>query len=114
VESPTDTWRRFAIADSINPINNFDPLDCAPPDHEGAGECYTGKIDGQCIVHHTSRTGWRRGPPISPAICIQPCDDLVQPVAESFGRNANPDPDRKSEFRFPKGLVNRPHRATRR
>jgi hypothetical protein len=37
-------------------------------------------------------------PCIRTAIRVQPCVHLIEPVAESFGRNADPDPDRNPTF----------------
>ena len=65
--------------------------------------------------HHSPRLAcrWGRGPPISTTICVQPCVHLTESVAESFGRNADPDPDGKPEFGILKSLLDRPHGATR-
>jgi hypothetical protein len=38
-------------------------------------------------------------------IGVQPCAHLTEPVAESFGRNADPDPDRKLVFGFASGWL---------
>ena len=98
-----DAQCRLVIADPIHSIGNLDLLRRAPAGDKWARDRRVEEVDGKGIVHDASRTRRGRRPPIGPAICIQPCDDLVQPVAESFGRNANSDPDRKSEFGFPKG-----------
>jgi hypothetical protein len=50
-----------------------------------------------------------RGPPISTTIGVQPSVHLIEPVAESFGRNADPDPDRKPVFGVPNSLLRGSH-----
>jgi hypothetical protein len=113
VESRTDTWRRLVIPDLIDPIHNFNSLHRAPAGHEGARERRVREANREGIVHHASCARWGRDPPISTTICVQSCVHLTESVAESFGRNADPDPDGKPEFGILKGLLDRPHGATR-
>ena len=63
--------------------------------------------------HHASRARRGRGPPIGTTICVQPCVHLTESVAESFGRNADPDANWKPAFGVASGLLCRLHRATR-
>src|ERR1700719_396468 len=101
-----------SFPDLIDPIHNFNSLHRAPAGHEGARECRVREADREGIIHHASCARWGRGPPISTTICVQPCVHLTESVAESFGRNADPDPDGKPEFGILKGLLDRPHGAT--
>ena len=109
----TDPRRRLVIPDLIHPIHDLDPLHRAPAGHEGARERCIREADREGIIHHASCARWDRGPPISTTIGVQPCVHLIEAAAESFGRNADPDPDRKPVFGFPSGLLCRLHRATR-
>ena len=113
VEGRTDPWCRLVIPDLIDPIHDLHSLHRAPAGHEGARERRVREANREGIVHHASCARWGRGPPISTTICVQPCVHLTESVAESFGRNADPDPDGKPEFGILKGLLDRPHGATR-
>ena len=114
MEGRSDARRRLVIPDAIDPIHNLDPLHRAPTGHEGARERYIREADRDGIIHYASCARWGRGPPISPTIGVQPCVHLIEPVAESFGRNADPDPDRKPVFGLPSGLPRGSHKAARR
>src|SRR6516162_11062620 len=92
------------IPDLIYPTHNLDPLHCAPAGHEGARERCICEADREGIIHHASCARWGHGPSIRPTIGVQPCVHLIEPIAESFGRNADPDPDRKPVFGFASGL----------
>jgi hypothetical protein len=92
VESRTNPGRWLVIPDLIHAIHDLDPLHRAPTGHEGARERYIREADREGIIHHASCARWGRGPPIDTAICIEPCVHLIEAVAESFGRNADPDP----------------------
>jgi hypothetical protein len=114
VESRTDTWRRLVIPDLIDPIHNFNSLHRAPAGHEGARERRVREANREGIVHHASCARRGRGPPISTTICVQPCVHLTESAAESFGRNTDPDPDRKSALGIPSSLLCGSHEAARR
>jgi hypothetical protein len=58
VQSRTDPWRRLIVPDLIRAIHDLDPLHRAPAGHKGAGNRRFEEIDGQCVVHDTSRTRW--------------------------------------------------------
>ena len=113
MEDRSDARRRLAIPDAIYPIHNLDPLHRAPTGHEGARERYIREADRESIIHYASCARWGHGPSIRPTTGVQPCVHLIEPVAESFGRNADPDPDGNPEFDILKGLLDRPHGATR-
>jgi hypothetical protein len=114
VQSRTDPLRRLVIPDLIHAIDDLDPLHRAPAGHEGARKRCIREADREGIIHHASCARWDQGPPISPTIGVQPCVHLIEPVAESFGRNADPDPDRKPVFGVPNRLLRGSHEAARR
>jgi len=112
VQARTDPGRRFVIPDLIHPIHDLDPMHRAPACHEGAREHCIREANREGIIHHALCTRWGRGPPISTTIGVQPCVHLIEAATESFGRYADPDPDRKP-FGLANCLLRHLHRATR-
>jgi len=90
VERRTNTWRRLVIPDLIDPIHNFNSLHRAPAGHEGARERRVREADREGIIHHASRARRGRGPPIGTTICVQPCDDQIEPTAQTFRQDCDP------------------------
>ena len=88
------------VPDLIHPIHDFDPLHGAPAGHEGARECCIREADREGIIHYASCARWGRGPPISTTVRVQLCVYLSKPVAQPFGRNADPNPHREPMFGF--------------
>jgi hypothetical protein len=92
---PPRSGHRPVIADPKQAVYDLNLLRDAPAGHECARQGGVGKVDRHRIVQDAASPRWSHRPPISTAIRVQPCRDLIEPAAESLRRNADPDPDRK-------------------
>jgi hypothetical protein len=73
----------------------------APPGHKAAREGRVRKTDRDRIVQHPAHPRRPHCPAISPAILVQPSDDLSKAPAQTVRRNGYPDPHRKPALGHP-------------
>ena len=69
-----------------------------PPRNESACECSVEEIDRHCIVEHPTHPGRCHYPAIRAAVLVKPSGYLGIALAETAGRNTEPDTDGEAPF----------------
>ena len=92
----TDPWRRRVLLTRNTPltVSTFPQRTSGPRGRSRSSRRGNGMVDnatGACATRSLAKdeARGRDCPCIGTRIVVEPCDDLIKPVAEPFGRNAD-------------------------
>src|ERR1700747_1436269 len=69
-----------------------------PARNEGACEGSVEEVDRHCVIEHPAHPGRCDGPAVGAAVFVQPRGHFGIALAESIGRNTDPNADREAPF----------------